>query len=185
MLDYPGQPHGGQRVSRYTATNHPPCTLIQMSLSIMNADTTASASDPHNVENDLPQVEPVPLTELPQPASFLEGDVPQVHPAFHDSTGGYFGALQRTLSGVPPYIWVENADDEPITVVVSKFKAEVRHGVEVSPVLFSTYNARQYSSLRSRLTRGRRSSTTQRRPRRLPDMSPQYSLSGRGNRDTG
>jgi len=105
-----------------------------LSISSLNMDMSlsASASTTGNHDDDVPQGEPVAISELPPASSFIEAEVPQVHPAFEDRSGGYFGALQRTLSGVPPYIWVENTIDESITVVVSKFKASTASGGQVS-----------------------------------------------------
>lgn len=65
----------------------------------------------------------VQVDELPIPERFLESDFQKKHPAFEDTSGGYLGALKRSVTGVPPVVWVENYHDEVVTVVVSKSKA--------------------------------------------------------------
>jgi hypothetical protein len=65
----------------------------------------------------------VQIDQLPVPERFLDNDIQKKHPAFEDTSGGYLGALKRSLTGVPPVVWVENYHDEVITVVVSKSKA--------------------------------------------------------------
>lgn len=65
----------------------------------------------------------VQIDELSIPERFPESDIQKRHPAFEDTSGGYLGAVKRSLTGIPPVVWVENHPDEVITVVISKSKA--------------------------------------------------------------
>ena len=72
---------------------------------------------------DEPTNDDIQIDELHTPERFLESDIQKRYPEFKDISGGYLGAVKRSLTGVPSVVWVENHHDKVITVVISKSKA--------------------------------------------------------------
>lgn len=84
------------------------------------------------------------LEQLDGPEKYREPGIPDQHPAFkkpsavcciprndirpadRDFAQGWLGASIRLVKGVPPYVWVANGCSTPITVVVHKFKPNVK-----------------------------------------------------------
>ncbi|KAK8255726.1 caspase domain-containing protein [Phyllosticta capitalensis] len=62
--------------------------------------------------------------DIPLPEEVVDQgqDLPLQSPSIVSESRGTIGAIIRTATGIPPYVWVVNEHDEDILVVVSKYR---------------------------------------------------------------